>query len=138
MRKEAAWSELHVLWRSGFVRQWPTPYLTSIDDLDHLRRAGADTNVLSAFARRGAELRLKTFVHLQDSSTAPNSTNAPLVIFYPVPVYQHSFDLWPPDHWSGPPYIFSEALRWWANFYPFPNDDPGWGWAYPRRPFSRH
>jgi hypothetical protein len=113
------------------------PYLTSIDDLDHLRRAGADTNVLSAFARRGAELRLQTFAHLQESFTAPNSTNAPLVIFYPVPAHQRSFDPWPPDHWSGPPYIFSEALWWWANCYPFPYDGLGWSWAYSRGPFRR-
>jgi hypothetical protein len=122
---------------AGFVRQWPTPYLTSIDDLARLRQAGADSNVLSVFARRGAELRLKTVGEVQQSSTAPRPTNAPVVIFYPVPVYQRSLDLGPPQRWSGPPYIFSEALWWWANFYPLPYDSLGWGWALPRHPFRR-
>jgi len=105
----------------AFIRQWPTPYLTSADDLDHLRQAGAGPRVVQAYAQRGAQLRLRAH-----RSAEASSANVPSVMFVPV---SRTAPQLGPESSGGTPYIFSDALWWWANYYPYPFPYYGWGWA---------
>jgi len=43
----------------AYIEHWTAPYLTSVDDLLTLRKRGATPEILNAFARGGAELRLQ-------------------------------------------------------------------------------
>jgi len=118
---------------AGFIQQWPEPYLTSVDDLRALRQAGATEIILNAFAKRGAELRLRASLDRTHRSTAA-ATNAPTTLFYPERQSRPNFMSLEPEA-QGSLYPFSDALWWWANLYPYPVDPyPPWG-AFP---FRRH
>jgi hypothetical protein len=109
----------------AFVQSWPTPYLTSAEDLLRLRKAGAPPALLDAVARRGAELRWQK--SMQNSDNRPNS-----VVPYPASPVTGAAAIG--DLIS--PYPFSESLWWWANSYPRLYPGPGYyfgWWNYPRR-----
>jgi hypothetical protein len=121
----------------GFIEQWPTPYLTSAEDLRHLKQAGADSPTLTAFARRGAELRLRASRDGLERSPAATATNLSPIVFYPVAASVRLGSSFPPDWNVNSPelYPFSEALWWWSNFYPYPRYGMGWAGHYPPPPF---
>jgi len=60
-----------------FIEQWQQPFLTSSEDLLALRKLGASPAILNAYARRGAELRLR-------AARATGTDARPSVVFYPV------------------------------------------------------
>lgn len=111
----------------GFIQQWPQPYLTGTDDLLALRKAGATEEMLTAYSRRGAELRLKAALHARQRPDAGLNTNAPPIIFY-YPVGSGRGALLPSVNSQAPQYPFSDALWWWANAYPYPFD-PYFPWG---------
>ena len=93
----------------SFIQTWSRPYLTSSDDLLTLKRRGASSEVLTAFARRGAELRFQAFGR-EDANAS--GTNFPQVVFVPIP-YRSEF-LAPVSEQNDSPYLFSDLLRWRA------------------------
>jgi hypothetical protein len=105
----------------GFIQQWPQPYLTGTDDLLALREAGATEEILTAYSRRGAELRLKAALHARQRPDAGVNTNLPPMILY-YPVESGRGALLPSANSPTPQYPFSDALWWWANAYPYPFD----------------
>jgi hypothetical protein len=101
----------------GFIRQSPRPYLTSAYDLLALRKAGASEEILDAFSKRGAELRLRAYLDSRQGAAA-GPTNEPVIL---LSSGGRSFDwLSPQPSVQVPHYPFSDALWWWANFYPYP------------------
>ena len=111
----------------GFIQQWPQPYLTGTDDLLALHKAGATEEILTAYSRRGAELRLKAALEARQRSDAGGHTNAaPIVLYYPFETGRGA--LLPSLHSQASQYPFSDALWWWANAYPYPFD-PYFPWS---------
>jgi hypothetical protein len=102
----------------AFIAQWPTPNLTSAEDLAHLQEAGADSALIRAYVRRQAELRLSH--SLRQQASAGPATQAPTVLIYPAPASPPLLNVHRVDKTWGTPYLFSDALWWWANVYPFP------------------
>ncbi len=98
-----------------FIEHWSVPYLTTTEDLRRLQKLGANSAVITAFCRRGAELRLRA---RQQGSPGASSNAPPQVILAPVPVIPQMSDLWPTELARPEAFPSSETIRNWAGFNP--------------------
>jgi len=116
-----------------FVTTWSTPYLTSASDLLQLKSAGANPDLLTAYARRGAELRLRA-ADQRETARAAGEAAATNIIVYPVLLWQNAGSAEPLRPQTT--YYFSKSLPWWGEAY-----GGQWGvgvWAYPGWPSRGH